>query len=358
MIRLAVIVLISLFGISIQAISAETYNTGAFSVFAPDGWEAHPFYHASSGEINPDTAGVYKGLPDDYGRGLIPGMQITVRKGLSVPPKSMYQGAEDIEPVTIGNHTWNGFIVYQQYTGTVYMPLTVLWATVGDKRIQIGAYAPRGEKDKIKHISLDDPDVRAIIASITPEGTEISAPANTTPIKEDNKMTFTGKDDGGTKSVEFSSLPVTMEQFTALPQAEMQSPYDTAAMFVVALNHYAQNKDESIAMINFLKGPAPLSPRDISLFKTQVTDYLVRSYFAGATPQNDYAPSQPYAVVISDNVYSYATSGSVKLFVQCGGADSPRPIEMRQAKDGKWYLSGYSSLLVGIMKPESSNPWN
>ena len=39
-----------------------------------------------------------------------------------------------------------------------------------------------------------------------------------------------------------------------------------AAMFVVALHLYPQNKDVSIEMINCLKGPAPLSARDISLF--------------------------------------------------------------------------------------------
>ena len=162
---------------------------------------------------------------------------------------------------------------------------------------------------------------------------------------------------GGIKSLTFPSLPASMAEFTALPQAGLQSPYESAALFAVALSLYTQNKDESVAMINFLKGPSPLSQRDLSLFKTQVTDYLARSYFAGATPQNDYAPSQPYTVTISDNPHSYAEQGSVKLFVHCGGADSPRPIEMRLAKDGKWYVTGYSSLLSGIRKPESANPW-
>ena len=162
---------------------------------------------------------------------------------------------------------------------------------------------------------------------------------------------------GGRQSIVFSALPATLKEFTALPQAGLQSPYETAAMFVVALTFYKQNKDVSIAMMNYLKGPAPLSPRELSLFKTQVTDYLANSYFAGATAQNDYTPSQPYTVVISDNAHSYVNPGSVNLFVCCGGADSPRPIEMRLAKDGKWYLTGHASLLVGIRKPESSNPW-
>jgi len=161
----------------------------------------------------------------------------------------------------------------------------------------------------------------------------------------------------GRQLIVFPALPTSFEEFTALPQAVLCSPYETAAMFVAALSFYVQNRDESVAMMNYLKGPAPLSARELSLFKTQVTDYLARSYFAGATPQNDYAPSQPFTVVISDNAHSYSTPNAVNLFVHCGGADNPRPIEMRLAKDGKWYLTGHSSLLLGIRKPESTNPW-
>ena len=161
----------------------------------------------------------------------------------------------------------------------------------------------------------------------------------------------------GTRSIAFPSLPKTLTEFAALSQAAMQSPYDTAAMFVAALGVYNENKEEFVFMVNFLKGPAPLSQPDINFFRGKLTDYLARSYFAGATPQNDYTPSQPYTVVVSDNTYSYATEGHAKLFVKCGGADSPRPVTMRLAKDGKWYLTEYSSLMLGIRKPESSNPW-
>lgn len=47
----------------------------------------------------------------------------------------------------------------------------------------------------------------------------------------------------------------------------------------------------------------------------------------------------------------------LKLFIPSGGADAPRPIQLRKAKDGKWYLWEYSSILLDIRKPESSNPW-
>ncbi|MCL2727513.1 MAG: hypothetical protein FWD56_03930 [Bacteroidales bacterium] len=162
-----------------------------------------------------------------------------------------------------------------------------------------------------------------------------------------------------TQSIVFPSLPKTLAEFKALPQASMESPYLTAALFVVAFSLYPQNPNESIDMINFLKGPESLSPREINLIREQVRDksYLPRSYFAGANPKNDYTPSLPYTVVVSDNAASFGSDNTARLFVRCGGADSPRPITLRKAKDGKWYLWDHVSLLVGIRIPESSNPW-
>lgn len=45
-----------------------------------------------------------------------------------------------------------------------------------------------------------------------------------------------------------------------------------------------------------------------------------------------------------------------EMFIPSGGADDPRPVKLRQAKDGKWYL-WEQFLLTGIREPESSNPW-
>ena len=163
-------------------------------------------------------------------------------------------------------------------------------------------------------------------------------------------------------SIEFPALPETLAAFTALPQAAMQTPFDTAAMLVAALCAYPKNKDESIAMINWLKGPAPLSNRDISFIADRMAQnskagFLGASYLNGATPQNDYAPAEPFAVVVSESLYSYDTEGCATLYIKSGGGDSPRAVTSRLAKDGKWYLWEYSSLLLDIRAPESTNPW-
>jgi len=165
---------------------------------------------------------------------------------------------------------------------------------------------------------------------------------------------------GGPKSMRivFPSLIGTQAEFASLPQMGMQTPFDTAAMFVLAMCAYPHNKAEALGMVNLLRGPRPLSAYDTQFLADRMRgkDYLPLSYFAGATPANNYTPSQPYTILVSENPYSYQEQGYAKLFLQSGGADSPRPIQLRLAKDGRWYL-WEQFLLPDIRPPEASNPW-
>ena len=111
-------------------------------------------------------------------------------------------------------------------------------------------------------------------------------------------------------------------------------------------------------MLNCLRGPRPISGVEASFIADRFRDkdYVARSYFKGAPPANDYEPQAPYTVVVSENPYSYENEGYAKLFVTSGGADSPRAIQLRLAKDGKWYL-WEQFILADIRQPESANPW-
>ena len=111
-------------------------------------------------------------------------------------------------------------------------------------------------------------------------------------------------------------------------------------------------------MLNYLRGPRPLSGMDKQFISDRFMDkdYVPRSYFAGATPENDYRPSMPLTVSVSENPHSYEAQGYAKLFIPSGGADNPRPVQLREAKDGKWYL-WEQFLLPDIRQPESFNPW-
>ena len=160
------------------------------------------------------------------------------------------------------------------------------------------------------------------------------------------------------EKIVFRNLPSTFEEFASLPQAALSTPFDTAAMTVLAFCYYSQNKVLALQMVNYLRGPRPLSGGDISFIADRFrdSDYVPRSYFEGSTPANDYTPAEPYTIVVSENPYSYQNEGYATLYITSGGADSPRSVQMRKAKDGKWYL-WEQFILVGIRQPESANPW-
>ena len=165
---------------------------------------------------------------------------------------------------------------------------------------------------------------------------------------------------GTNKSVKitFAALPETLEGFKMLPEANMETPFATAALTVLAFCFYPENKDMSLKMLDFLRGPRPLSVMDKQFIADRFRDkdYVPRSYFDGATPINNYLPSEPYTITVSENPYSYQNEGYATLYITSGGADSPRSVQLRLAKDGKWYL-WEQYLLADIRKPESENPW-
>ncbi|MFQ5832078.1 MAG: hypothetical protein ACE5H4_05215 [Candidatus Thorarchaeota archaeon] len=41
------------------------------------------------------------------------------------------------------------------------------------------------------------------------------------------------------------------------------------------------------------------------------------------------------------------------IFIESGGADSPRPVTVARNKHGQWKLTSYGSLCVGVRKPAS-----
>lgn len=86
--------------------------------------------------------------------------------------------------------------------------------------------------------------------------------------------------------------------------------------------------------------------------------FIGNSYFIGATPDNDYIPSR-FEIDIIRNDYSEVEDGYIRLFLKSGGADSLRPVTLRLAKDGNYYVWSDSciGLLSHIRKPESENPW-
>lgn len=161
------------------------------------------------------------------------------------------------------------------------------------------------------------------------------------------------------ESFTFSALPESLAQMQALPEAALDTPFKTAALTVCALCAYAADKQIGTEMLNWLRGPRPLNGQEISFLNDRFRGgrtYIPFSYFAGATPDNDYTPTRPYTITIESNHISDAEAGYMKLFIPCGGADSPRPVKLRMRGDGKWFL-WEQYLMTDIRQPKSSDPW-
>ena len=157
----------------------------------------------------------------------------------------------------------------------------------------------------------------------------------------------------------FNKLPESLIELQALPESTLDSPFKTAALTVLALCVYGADKSIGIEMLNFLRGPRPLSPFEISFLDDRFRDgnwYVPFSYFKGAIPENDYTPNEPFTLEIESNSTSAVNDGYMKLILKSGGADNPRNLTLRMKGDGRWFL-WEQFLMVGIKTPKSRDPW-
>ena len=162
-------------------------------------------------------------------------------------------------------------------------------------------------------------------------------------------------------TVSLPQLPINLAQLRAMPESTLQKPEHTAALTIAALCVYPINRDSALEMLNYLQGPRGVTAYDQQFLADRFRDkdYVPRSYFAGATPQNNYEPSEPYTVTVFENPYSRGQiqEGYLTLYVRSGGADSPRQIKLRnKPSTGQWFL-WEQFLLADIRQPVGADPW-
>ena len=114
-------------------------------------------------------------------------------------------------------------------------------------------------------------------------------------------------------------------------------------------------------MLEYLRGPRPLSNMDKQFIADRFRDkdYVPRSYFDGATPANNYEPTQPLTLRFFESPYSRTNIGEgyLTLYIRSGGADGPRELKLRtKPSTGQWFL-WEQMLLSGIREPVGADPW-
>ena len=164
-----------------------------------------------------------------------------------------------------------------------------------------------------------------------------------------------------TYEITFNELPVNLMQMQAMPESALKEPHHAAALTIAALCVYPVDKEASLQMLEYLQGPRGLTPYDRQFLADRFMDkdYVPRSYFEGATPDNNYEPAIPYTLTFFENPYSRDNydEGYITLHIRSGGGDNPRQVKLRtKPSTGQWFL-WEQFLLSDIRKPVAADLW-
>jgi hypothetical protein len=148
-------------------------------------------------------------------------------------------------------------------------------------------------------------------------------------------------------------VPASFQQFTEQMRSLGESPEGAAAGVIIGLAVMARDKDLGKQCVTAADPSLPASRLRFVEERLAGKDYLPYSYIIGTRPENSYSPPEPPMVIrFSTNPYSGDPAGGrVKLFVECSGADSPRPVTVTRGADGRWTAAEWSSLLTGVRPP-------
>lgn len=160
------------------------------------------------------------------------------------------------------------------------------------------------------------------------------------------------------KVISFDRLPGNLEELKKLSEASFNDEYGTAALAVLTLCVFESSPSDCYEMLDYIKGPGSVSEYEKQFIRDRLCGkgYVMRSYFEGTSPENDYTPSLPYTIKISDNPYSYQNEGYATLYLTSSGADSQRQVQLRK-KGEQWFVWDIF-LYPDIRVPVSQDPWN
>ena len=153
-------------------------------------------------------------------------------------------------------------------------------------------------------------------------------------------------------SYTFTELPNREEEMMNSREDFSSSPAGAAAGCIAALKILSTDPEQGEKMLRLLNPDVSNGALRLARGQLLPSPWIIHSLFAGTSPENGYSIPGEKTIELSTNPYSGSEdSGSIKFFVKCSGADSPRPITVRRNTSGKWYPHEWSSLLVGIREP-------
>jgi len=150
--------------VAVPNVPGSIYSTGTVQALVPEGWAAFPQKDILSdvpGAIDEDVINICKGGQSEDDLLSKPFVRIDYYgpgEEMSGGLKEWYSQTEDLAPLQCGPYTWEGF------TTTDYGLMAVLCAEDGEHQYQASIYM----EVEGQSISLEDEDVQAILASVSP----------------------------------------------------------------------------------------------------------------------------------------------------------------------------------------------
>ena len=173
----------------------------------------------------------------------------------------------------------------------------------------------------------------------------------------------------------FSTIPINVEELKQYNISGDDGRYKVLALYIMSLRTWKpENQTDCEEMIGYLCN------RQLSVYEKQRLAeqmkkskqylYLGNAFLNGSTPANNYTPSQPYSITLTqdsvvdeDQVYipanpSIPSPDQYRAFIYCKASDSGKWIDVyKSSKDGNWYMYKWMDLITSIKAPASSNPF-
>ena len=173
----------------------------------------------------------------------------------------------------------------------------------------------------------------------------------------------------------FSTIPTNVEELKQYNISGDDGRYKVLALYIMSLRTWKpENQTDCEEMIGYLcnKQLSVYEKQRLAeqMKKSKQYLYLGNAFLNGSTPANNYTPSQPYSITLTqdsvvdeDKVYipanpSIPSPDQYRAFIYCKASDSGKWIDVyKSSKDGNWYMYKWMDLITSIKAPASSNPF-
>ena len=156
----------------------------------------------------------------------------------------------------------------------------------------------------------------------------------------------------------WAALPRDYQEFKARYQQEGRTPEGAVKLYFEAVFCYINEatRAEGSKMVRYaLHYDRPIEQsRNLATFAERLRDperhHIFRSFAAGTSPENDYRMSPDnFNLVVTRKTQE---QGYLRLFLRSSGADSPRPVWVKEF-DGLWYMINNASTYVEVRPPKA-----